>query len=70
MSASNSVARWRRIMFLEGGIPSAVAIVSPEKDGSSTTSPPWTPLSVLGKGRNKYLFQFSVILSIKVQFTF
>jgi hypothetical protein len=33
-------------MFFEGGIPKAVAIVSPLNDGSRTTSAPCTPLSV------------------------
>jgi len=51
MRASNSVFRCRRIMFLDGGMPRAVAMVSPEKDGSNTTSPPWTPLSVTVNGR-------------------
>lgn len=36
---SNSAARCRRMMFFEGGIPSAVAIVSPVKDGSNTKPP-------------------------------
>lgn len=45
--ASNSATRCLLIMLLEGGMPSAVAIVSPVNDGSSTTSPPCTPLSVV-----------------------
>lgn len=45
ISASNSATKCLRIMLLDGGIPSAVAIVSPVKDGSNTTKPPWTPLS-------------------------
>jgi len=48
MRASNSVLRCRRIMFFEGGMPRAVAMVSPEKDGSNTTRPPCTPLSAGG----------------------
>lgn len=46
-SASNSATRCRRMMLLEGGIPRAVAIVSPVNEGSRTTSPPWTPLSTI-----------------------
>lgn len=46
INASNSVDKWRRIIFFDGGIPKAVAIVSPENDGSNTTKPPCTPLSV------------------------
>lgn len=34
------------MIFFECGIPKAVAIVSPVNDGSRTTNPPWTPLSV------------------------
>jgi hypothetical protein len=33
------------MMFFEGGIPSAVAIVSPLNEGSRTTNAPCTPLS-------------------------
>lgn len=39
-SASNSVHKCRRMIFFDDGMPIAVAIVSPEKDGSNTTSPP------------------------------
>ncbi|KAI9583582.1 hypothetical protein GQX74_005330 [Glossina fuscipes] len=46
INASNSVDKWRRIIFFDGGIPKAVAMVSPENDGSNTTKPPCTPLSV------------------------
>lgn len=45
INASNSVVKCRRIMLLDCGIPKAVAIVSPENDGSNTTKPPCTPLS-------------------------
>lgn len=38
--------RCRRIICLAGGIPKAVAIVSPVKEGSKTTNAPWTPESV------------------------
>lgn len=48
--ASSSVARCRRIMFFDGGIPKAVAIVSPVNDGSRTTSAPCTPLSANEEG--------------------
>lgn len=45
--ASNSATKCLLIMLFDGGIPSAVAIVSPVNEGSSTTSPPCTPLSVV-----------------------
>lgn len=38
--------RCRRIICLAGGIPKAVAIVSPVKEGSKTTNAPCTPESV------------------------
>lgn len=43
---SSSVARCLRIIFLDCGMPSAVAMVSAVKEGSSTTRAPCTPLSV------------------------
>lgn len=46
-SASNSATKCLLIILLDGGMPSAVAIVSPVNDGSSTTRPPCTPLSVV-----------------------
>ena len=45
IKASNSAAKCLLIMFLAGGIPNAVAIVSPLNEGSSTTKAPCTPLS-------------------------
>lgn len=33
-------------MFFDGAMPKAEAMVSPEKEASKTTKPPWTPLSV------------------------
>lgn len=42
-------------MVLEGGMPRAVAIVSPLSDGSSTTRAPWTPLSVEEKKKIHYV---------------
>lgn len=45
--ASNSVIKWRRIILLDCGMPSAIAMVSPLNEGSRTTNPPWTPLSVI-----------------------
>lgn len=45
MSVSNSVIKCLRTIFLDGDIPNAEAIVSPEKEGSKTTNPPCTPLS-------------------------
>lgn len=63
--ASNSVAKWRLIMFLFGGIPNAVAIVSPEKEGSRTIKPPCTPLSVYANGKrceyHRIVLSFSII---------
>lgn len=47
--ASNSATKCLRIILLDGGIPSAVAIVSPVNDGSRTTKPPCTPLSKIIK---------------------
>lgn len=44
-SASNSATKCLRIILFDGGMPRAVAIVSPVKDGSNTTRPPCTPLS-------------------------
>lgn len=40
ISASNSAHKCRLIIFFDCGIPKAVAIVSPENDGSNTTRPP------------------------------
>lgn len=60
-SASNSAVRWRLIMFLLAGIPRAVAIVSPLNDGSKTTKPPCTPLSV-GQNRQKCKILISEML--------
>lgn len=40
ISESNSVIKCLRTIFLEGAIPNADAIVSPENDDSNTTSPP------------------------------
>lgn len=47
--ASNSATKCLRIILLDGGIPSAVAIVSPVNDGSKTTNPPCTPLSKINQ---------------------
>lgn len=44
-NASNSAARCLRIIFLDGGMPRAVAMVSPFNDGSKTTNAPCTPES-------------------------
>ena len=43
--SSSSAVRCRLIICFAGGMPSAVAIVSPVKDGSRTTNAPWTPES-------------------------
>lgn len=47
--ASNSATKCLRIILFEGGIPRAVAMVSPVNDGSRTTNPPCTPLSEFRK---------------------
>lgn len=39
-NASNSATKCLLIILLDGGIPSAVAMVSPVNDGSKTTRPP------------------------------
>lgn len=39
-SDSSSVAKWRRIMFFDAGIPIAVAMTSALKVGSRTTKAP------------------------------
>jgi hypothetical protein len=46
MSDSNSVAKWRRIMFFDVGMPIAVAMTSALKVGSRMTKAPWIPLSI------------------------
>jgi hypothetical protein len=40
MSDSNSVAKWRRIMFFDVGMPIAVAMTSALKVGSKMTKAP------------------------------
>lgn len=40
IKASNSAAKCLLIIFLAGGIPNAVAIVSPLNEGSRTTKAP------------------------------
>lgn len=44
-SDSNSVAKWRRIMFFDVGMPMAVAMTSALNVGSRITKAPWIPLS-------------------------
>lgn len=48
-------------MFLDGGIPRAVAIVSPLKDDSKTTKAPWTPLPIFFKKIKEKFIDFSSI---------
>ena len=53
------------MIFLDGGMPKAVAIVSPENEGSKTTRPPWTPLSVdIKKVKDFKLILFYIFVKV------
>lgn len=65
ISASNSATKCLLMMLFEGGIPNAVAIVSPVNEGSKTTKPPCTPLSNF---KIYIFFYFKRLMSSQVYF--
>lgn len=65
--ASSSAARCLLIMLRDGGIPRAVAIVSPLSEGSRTTSAPCTPESKIAKVDMVKNFTFYMLYKVSMK---